>query len=155
MEHEQATDPAWEGLLADISEVCESYDIRNPKQRAVLAAAVLTPYVYPAAKAAGVSPGTVYAWLGRMTPERFKNRKSEAFIQAWSAAEDMAFSLLEREAHKRAGAGISDRHSADLLKFLMSSNRVKYQPHSKHSLGGMGGTKIVTEITLHKGEVEK
>lgn len=130
----------------------EEFSIENHKQRAVLAAGLEYPYPYGAARHGGVNPGTVYKWLGRLNPAKYG--QDETFMAAWECVRQLAIASLEAEAIDRARAGVGDRHSADLLKFLLQAEREKYNPKHRHQVGG-DGTVVETKVTLNRGTTEQ
>jgi hypothetical protein len=116
--------------------------VEDLRQRAVLAAATVEPFVTRAARLAEVAPGTVYRWL----------QKDDAFKEAWGVAESFAVEDLETEAWARAMAGASDKASASLLTELLRAYKAKYRRAGTSKDGGGGNVTPTTTIILHGGE---
>lgn len=127
-----------------LREIWRDLGITNAKQRAALAAACINPTVTAAARDSGINLVTLLVWLGRV-PSRIE-KQDETFQLAWEVATEAAIQNLEREAMERAQAGVQDKSSADLLKFLLKGYREKFHERYHHKHAAEPGVDIVVEL---------
>jgi hypothetical protein len=113
------------------------------KKRLVLSAVSVMPSIPRAAKAAGVHPMTVYAWLGRLSHRQ--NMYDPVFARAFDLCLEFGVLNLEAVAQERALA-----YSDKLLMFLLKAYKRDVFGDADPDDDESKRKPVNVSITLHK-----
>lgn len=130
-----------------VNALCKDLGIDLQKKIDVLIAATEHPFPTVAAGYANVLKHTVLGWLGRWNAR--PQLKDDAFCEAWDLVTSEAVERVEQEILKRSRAGVEDKSSADLAKFLAKAwKRNTYGDKQEVEHKGEG---LKSTIVLHGG----